>query len=67
MMIFPRSPIWDVIWEPAKTITSFSHISEDIARKYMKCRPEVHQDFGSNGFHIQLLKCCRKQVITKIP
>ena len=50
MTILPRSPVWDVIREPAKTLTSLDHISENIARKYLKFGPEVHRDFSSNGF-----------------
>jgi len=50
MMIFPRLPIWDVIREPAKTITSFHHISKNIVIQDVKFEPAVHQYFGSNGF-----------------
>jgi len=40
MMIFPRSPILDVIQEPAKTLTFLDHISVNIVRQDMKFKPE---------------------------
>ena len=50
MTIFPRSPGWDVIREPTKTLASLDHISENITRQDLKLGPEDHRDFGSNGF-----------------
>ena len=50
MMIFPRSPVWDIIREFAKTLTSLNHILKNIARQDLKFGLEVHQEIGSNGF-----------------
>lgn len=46
----PRSPILDVILDPSKTLTSFDYALKNIGRKDLKYVPEVHEDFGSNGF-----------------
>ena len=50
MTIFPRSPIWNVIRESTKTLTSLDHIFENIANQDMKFFHAVHHDFGSNVF-----------------
>ena len=52
MMIFPRSPNWDEIMEPAKTLTSTDHISENIANKDLKFLHKVPHDFFANGFFL---------------
>ena len=67
MMIFPRSPVLNVIQESGKRPTSLDHISSNIVRKALKFRPQVQRDFFSNGFFLQLLKRRRKNVIAKIP
>ena len=36
--------------EPAKTLTSLDHISENIANEDLKFLHEIPQDFDSNGF-----------------
>jgi len=41
MMIFPRSPVWNVIQESAKRPTSADHISVIIVRKALKFGPEL--------------------------
>jgi len=66
-MIFPWSPVWNVIQESAKRPTSSDHISANIARKALKFGSEVHSHFFSNGFFLQLLKRRRKKVIAKMP
>ena len=50
MMMFPRLSIWDVIWEPTKTLNVLDHISENIEKKDLKFGLELHHDFSSNGF-----------------
>lgn len=50
MTIFPRSPIWNVIQESAKTLTSSDHISANVVRQALKFGPEVQNDLSSNGF-----------------
>jgi len=50
MMIFPRSPVWNVIQDSRKRPTSSDHISANIAQKALKFGPEVQCDFVSNGF-----------------
>jgi len=50
MTIFPRSPVWDVIRELAKTLNVLDCIFENIDKKVLKFRPELHHDFSSNGF-----------------
>ncbi len=50
MTIFPRSPIWNVIQEFEKTLTSSYHISPNIVRQTLKFGPEVQNDFSSNAF-----------------
>ena len=50
MMNFPRSPIWNVIQESVKKLTSSDHISANIARKALKFGPKVQCNFVSNGF-----------------
>ena len=50
MTIFPRLPVWDVIQEPGKTITSLDHISDMIVRQDLKLKPKDHQEFISNEF-----------------
>ena len=50
MEILPRSPVWNVTRESAKTITSSDHISVNIETQALKFRPEVENDVGSNGF-----------------
>jgi len=50
MTFFPTSPIWDVIREPAKTLTSLDHISENTAIKELKFEPKDNRDFSSKGF-----------------
>ena len=64
MMIFPRSPIWNVIQEFAKRPPSSDHIS--IAQKALKFGPEVQRDFLSNGFFLAS-EMLQKKVIAKIP
>jgi len=49
MTIFPRLPVWNVIWESAKTLTSSDHISENIARQTLKFRPKFQNNFSLNG------------------
>ena len=48
MMILPRSPLWDEIWEPAKTLNSTDHIYENIANQYLKILHELPHDFLAN-------------------
>ena len=50
MTIFPRSPVWSVIQQSAKRLTSSDHNSENIARKALKFGPKVQRDVFSNGF-----------------
>lgn len=52
MIIFPRSPIWNVIQGSAKTLTSSDYIFKNIARQTLKFRPEIKRDFVSNGFFL---------------
>ena len=66
MMIFPRSPIWNVIQESAKRPTSLDHISTNIAQKSLKFGPKVQLDFFSNGFFLAS-KMSQKKVIAKMP
>lgn len=44
---FPRSPIWDWILDPAKTLNSSDHISENIVNQYFKLVHNIDQDFDS--------------------
>jgi len=67
MMIFPKSPVWNVIQESAKIPTSSDNISANIARKDLKFGSEIQRDFISNGFFLKLLKRRRTKVIAKIP
>jgi len=50
MMIFPKSPVWNVIQESTKIPTSSNHISANIALKDLKFRLEIQCNFFSNGF-----------------
>ena len=52
MMIFPRSPILNVIEDSTKGPTSSDYIYETIARQDLKFGPEVEHDVVSNGFFI---------------
>ena len=45
MMMFPRSPVWNVIQESEKTLTSSDHIFENIARQDLKLRPKLQTEF----------------------
>jgi len=67
MMIFPRSPVWNVIQESAKRPTSSNHNSTKIAWKALKFGPTVQRDVFSNGFFLRLLKHHRKKFIAKMP
>ena len=52
MTIFPKSPVWNVIRESTKTLTSSNHISANIVRQALKLRPKVQNDFSSNFFFV---------------
>ena len=67
MNIFPRSPLWDEIREPEKSLTSTDHISENIANQALKFCDNVPQDFGFAPSNFQLLKLRKQKVIMKIP
>jgi len=67
MMLFPRSPIWNVIQESATIPTSSYHISANIARTALKFESEVQHDFFSNGFFFATSKTSQKKVIEKMP
>ena len=66
MMIFPRSSVWNVIRESAKTLTSSDHISENIVKQALKFRPEVQNDFDTNGFFLAY-EMLQKKFIPKMP
>ena len=65
MMIFPRSPIWYGIMEPAKTLTSLDHISENIVNQDLKFIYEVHQYFNSTWLKFQILRLCKKKMLER--
>jgi len=50
MTIFPRSHVWDVIWEPIETLNVLDSISENIVKQDLKFGLEFHHDLGSHGF-----------------
>ena len=41
MMIFPKSPIWNVIQQSTKRPNSLAHISANVVQKDLKFRPKV--------------------------
>ncbi len=61
--MLPRSPVWNVIQESTKIATSSYHTSTNIARKALKFRPAVQNNFGPSEFFFQHLKHRRKEVI----
>jgi len=50
MMIFPRSLVWDVIWELVETLNVLDCISENIVKQDLKFGHEPPHDFTSKGF-----------------
>jgi len=50
MKILPSSLVWDVVWEPAKSINVFNHISKNIVKEDLKFGSKLHPDFSSNEF-----------------
>lgn len=66
MTIFPRWPVWNVIWGSVKTLASSDYISETVVRQDLKFGSKVQTDFFSNGFLFYLLKLCSERVIAKI-
>ena len=50
MNIFPRSPLWDEIWEPENDLTSTDHISENIMNQDLKFCEKC-----SSGFQLRTL------------
>jgi len=67
MMIFPKSPVLNVIQESAKRPTFSIHISANIMGKALKFGSKVQHNFFSNAFFLRLLKRHRKKVIAKMP
>ena len=62
MMLFPRSPVWNVIQESVKIPTSSDHISINIVRTTFKFGPKVQCDLFSNGFVFGTSKTSQKKI-----
>ncbi len=54
MMIFPRSPIWDVIRGLTETLNVLDCISETIANKNLKFGLELHRISAQMGFNFRV-------------
>jgi len=50
MTIFPRSLVWDVIWELVETLNVLDYISKHIAKQDQKFGTELDHVFNSYGF-----------------
>ena len=67
MTIFPKSPVWNVIRESAKTLTSSDHIYANIARQALNLDPKFKMISVQMGFFFVASETSQKKVIAKIP
>ena len=65
MMIFPKSPILNLIQESAKRPTFSDHISANIAQKALKFGPKLQRNFLSNGFFFATSETSQKKIYSE--